>query len=119
MRHGTEIVSLIRDRYSEDDVSASSPILVQYTDGGPDHRTTFGSVWLASIGQFIALDLDMFVTARTARMASWSNLAERVNASLNLALQNCALDRTRMSEDMEQRMKRVNSLKVFSKAFVL
>jgi hypothetical protein len=63
-------------------------IMIQYTDGGPDHRSTYASVWIASIIQFIILDLDMFVTARTSPMGSWANPAERYMSHLNLALQN-------------------------------
>ena len=44
MRHGTELTSLIRENYSEDGVSATKPILLELTDGGPDHRNTYASV---------------------------------------------------------------------------
>ena len=51
------------------------PILFVYTDGGPDHRTTFWSVKLAHIATFIALDLDMLIAARTAPSRSFCNPA--------------------------------------------
>ena len=110
-RHGTEIARLVRDKYSPDGVVADKPIMIQYTDGGPDHRTTYGSVHLASIAQFLLLDLDLFVTARTAPMGSWANLAERVNSLLNMGLQHVALDRTSMTDNMEDQMRRISCMR--------
>ena len=43
-RRGTEITRLVRDKYSPDGVVADKPIMIQYTDGGPGHRITYGSV---------------------------------------------------------------------------
>ena len=68
------------------------PILKRYTDGGPDHRTTYKSVKVAALAEFIALDLDMIVCARTAPCGSYVNPAERCMSLLNLALQNVALE---------------------------
>ena len=119
LRHGAEMVHFLRQSYGaagDDDLgdgfSLQWPIRIDYTDGGPDHRTTYGSVWMASIAQFILLDLDLYVIARTAPMGSWANLAERVNSTFNLALQNVALGREKMEPDMELKMKRVFSLQV-------
>lgn len=114
LRHGTEMVSLIRENYSADGVNADTPIIINQTDGGPDHRTTFGSVQLASIAQLILLDIDIFVTCHTAPMGSWANLAERANSIINLALQNVCLDRSAMEPEMENHMKRVSSLHVLT-----
>ncbi|XP_046341796.2 uncharacterized protein LOC124122725 [Haliotis rufescens] len=111
IRHGAETTNIIKSHFSADDVNSEKAILIMYTDGGPDHRTTFGSVQLAMIAMFAWLDLDMLITARRAPMGSWANLAERVNSVLNLALQNVSLERERMTEDLEMKMKRVSTLK--------
>ncbi|KAH3885450.1 hypothetical protein DPMN_009444 [Dreissena polymorpha] len=51
---------------------------------------------MACLLAFIALHLDMLVTARTAPSQSYHNPAERVMSTLNLGLQNVALDRESM-----------------------
>lgn len=51
--HATESVSILRNTRSSDGLSLECPILFIYTDGGPDHRTTFESVKLAHIYSFI------------------------------------------------------------------
>ena len=111
-RHCTEISGILRESSSDDGVSLSSPILVIYSDGGPDHRTVFWSVQLSYIMLFIALDLDMLIAARTAPMQSYCNPAERVMATLNLALQNIALERKETSPEMEWKIKRCSTLKL-------
>jgi hypothetical protein len=110
-RHGTEVRDIMRHLYSTDGVISDKPILLCYTDGGPDHRTTYASVQFASLALFILLDLDMFVTCRTAPSQSYANLAERVNALLNLALQNVALARESMGEEYEDKIKHISSMK--------
>ena len=42
-------------------------VLFLYTDGGPDHRSTFVSVQLSLIALFLNLNLDLLCSARTAR----------------------------------------------------
>ena len=111
-RHAVELVKIIRNTYSEDGVNSGKPILFVYSDGGPDHRTTFKSVQIAAVYMFIALDLDMYVAARTAPGQSYVNPAERTMACLNLALQNVALEREAIpDETMERRAKSLKSLK--------
>jgi hypothetical protein len=41
------------------------PIMVMYTDGGPDHRTNFITVILADVVFFIKENLDVLVQMRT------------------------------------------------------
>ena len=41
-------------------------ILLLYTDGGPDHRTTFGSVQISLICLFLQGDFDFLASVRTA-----------------------------------------------------
>ena len=86
---------------------SSKPILI-LINGGPDHRVTFSSFRLALITLFRALDLDMMlVSVRTCPYQSWTNMAERVLSTLNLALQNVALAR----EEFKEFVKNKNSLR--------
>ncbi|XP_053379602.1 uncharacterized protein LOC128548528 isoform X2 [Mercenaria mercenaria] len=101
LRHSTETISLLRGQYSSDDVSLEKPILIRYTDGGPDHRVTYRSVQICSLVEFVALDLDMLVCARTAPSMSYLNPAERTMSLLNIGLQNVALQRDKMSPEFE------------------
>ena len=81
--------------------------------GGPDHRVTFGSVKVASLTLFKALDLDnniMLICIRTCPYQSWTNVAERVMSTLNLALQNVSLAHTAMADHFERLVKNKNSL---------
>ena len=71
------------------------------SDGGPDHRLTYLSVKVAMIALFKSLDLDMLIAIRTCPYQSWSNLAERVMSTLNLALQNVSLARAAMDPELE------------------
>ena len=87
------------------------PILFLYSDGGPDHRTNFGSVQIASIALFVALNLDMYIAVRTAPNQSYANPAERIMSLLNIALQNVALARTEMSDILESRVKSLSNMK--------
>lgn len=50
------------------------------------------------------------VAVRTAPGNSWTNLAERVMPVLNLALQNVALESSRMSAQVEALMKSKNTV---------
>ena len=72
LRHAVENVNIIREQ-SPDGVNSHLPILLRFTDGGPDHRTTYKTVQLASVLEFVALDLDFLVLARTAPAQSYSN----------------------------------------------
>ena len=44
-------------------------------------------------------------------MGSWANLAERVHSLLNMGLQHVALDRTSMTDNMEDRMRRISCMR--------
>ena len=116
LRHATEAVKVLRSVASSDDVSLTKPILVQYTDGGPDHRSTFKSVQLAHVATFIALDLDLLVSARTAPYQSYRNPAERIMADLNMALQNTSFAREPLEGSLEHRMRSLTSLKAVRRA---
>lgn len=95
---------------SDDGVTAAKPILVNYTDGGPDHRTTYGSVMDAGVILFVLLDLDMYATFRTATNGSWANPAERGMSLLNFAWQIVSLSRSNMDEEAEKKFKRCGTV---------
>ena len=90
-------------------------ILITISDAGPDHRITFPSVKLSLIALFRALDLDMLKSVHTCPYQSWTNLAERVMSTLNLALQHVALARKLMDPDYEDILKGKNTLAVVDK----
>lgn len=56
-------------RTLEQSSSYLHPILCLYTDGGPNHRTTFLSVQVELVGLYRLPDLDMLVAAHTALIA--------------------------------------------------
>ena len=107
LRHSAEMNSLI---CLNDGVVASKPILAIVSDGGPDHRVTFGSVQVASLSLFCSLDLDIIVCVRMYPYQSWTNVAERIMSSFNLALQNVSLARSKMSERAEAVLSNKNTL---------
>ena len=109
LRHCTELTNIIGTNYSDTD-RLSKPVLVIVSDGGPDHRVTFGTVKVASLTLFRALDLDMLVCIRTCPYQSWTNVAERVMSTLNLALQSVSLACTAMADHFERLIKNKNSL---------
>ena len=116
LRHTCETIKIIRENHSDDDVNCNQPILILYTDGGPDHRTNYKSVQMALIIEFLALDLDMLIAVRTAPSQSYYNPAERVMSTLNLGLQNVALERKQMPAGFEMQVKSLNSLKALRNA---
>lgn len=78
IRHAKELLIVLQSS------GDTNPILLLYTDGGPDHRSTYPSV---QICLFLHLDLDFLCAIRTPPYNSWKNPAERVTSLLNLALQ--------------------------------
>ena len=44
LRHACEITDLIRTHYSINSTTSDKPVMLMVSDGGPDHRVTFGSV---------------------------------------------------------------------------
>ena len=105
LRHATELTSLVQTHYG-----TARPIMVLVSDGGPDHRVTFGSVQVANICMLQALDLDMLVCVCTCPYQSWQNIAERVMSTLNFALQNVSLARSKMPEVFEALIHNKNTL---------
>ena len=82
-------------------------MLLLYTDGGPDHRSTYMSVKLSMIALFRSLDLDMLVALQTAPSNSWANPVERIMSIVNTGLQGVGLMCQKMSEDFEKAVGKV------------
>ena len=78
------------------------PVLVLYTDSGPDHRLTYLSVQAALIGLFRKLNRDYLCAACTAPCHSWKNPVERIMSIFNLGLQSVGLMREKQDEDFEK-----------------
>ena len=94
---------------------ADKPVLFLYTDGGPDHRTTYISTQLSMIALFLNLNLDYLCAARTAPHHSWRNPVERMMSILNLGLQSIGLMRSEMSAEAESALKNCSSLSLLRK----
>ena len=62
-RHATELTQLLQRK------GDIPPILLLYTDGGPDHRLTYNSVRCALICLFLHLDLDFFSSSSNCSRA--------------------------------------------------
>ncbi|XP_073720261.1 uncharacterized protein [Misgurnus anguillicaudatus] len=103
-------------RLAQEDPSGWKPIHVKYSDGGTEHRTLLVKVQLSLIAIFKMLKLDMLIACRAAPGQSWQNPVERVMAILNIGLQNCALEREKAAEDMENLLKRCSSMAEIRKA---
>jgi hypothetical protein len=106
IRHCTEFMITLDEHF----LSEIPPIICIYTDGGPDHRTTYGSVQIALICLFLIGDFDLLVAARTAPQQSWMNPAERIMSILNLGLQGVAIVRESMSNEMESLFNKYDKL---------
>ncbi|CAB4442447.1 unnamed protein product [Rhizophagus irregularis] len=107
LRHSTEFYKTILQQYDNGNIPE---IFLLYTDGGPDHRNTFGSVQIALICLFLQGNFDFLASVRTAPYHSWMNPAERVMSILNLALQGVSLQRDPMDDILEDILKRKNTL---------
>ena len=59
-----ELTILVQTHFSDNNHSSYKPIAVVVSDGGPDHRVTFGSVKFSALTLFGALDLDVLVCVR-------------------------------------------------------
>jgi hypothetical protein len=105
IRHATEFFNAIQMHYT-----SIPPIFCLYTDGGPDHRITFGSVQISLICLFLHGNFDLLIALRTAPYHSWANPAERIMSIINLGLQEVAIMRDMMSEDLEEIFKKADTL---------
>ncbi|MES9904556.1 MAG: hypothetical protein ABW168_18000, partial [Sedimenticola sp.] len=110
MRHAASVIKLVKG------IEDKPTVILKFTDGGTDHRNNLEHVKCASICMFKELDLDMYIAARCAPGHSWTNPAERVMSILNVGLQNCALSRTKGSEETEAQLKKCGSMDAIRKA---
>ena len=108
-RHATELTNIIRDQYSNDGIVLDKDILLIYSDGGGDY-VTFYPTKVSLICLFLQTDVGMLIALRCCPMQSWVNPAERVMSVLNIAIQNCALEREVMNDKFEKKMKTINSM---------
>ena len=72
--------------------SINKPLMVLYSDGGPDRSLTRATVMLAHIYLFIKNDYDHLVVARTVPNFSLYNQCERVMSGINFALRNTSFN---------------------------
>ena len=105
-RHMAELNNLLATYI---DPSGEKPVLLLYTDGGPDHRLTYLSVQLTLIALFIQLDLDILVAVRTPPGHSWKNPVERIMSILNMGFQGIGV--VREETRFEDELKGCSSLK--------
>ena len=98
------------DGCADDFVGGNKSVLLVLSDGGPDHRLSYGSVQVSLLALLFRLNLDMLIAVRTCPYQSWTNPAERVMSILNLALQNISLERKEMDEQSEKLMKNKNNM---------
>ena len=64
IRHATEFFATLSEHYFNP--TEIPPIMCLYTDGGPDHRTTYGSVQVSLLCLFIRGNFDMLIAMRIA-----------------------------------------------------
>jgi len=107
IRHSAEFLNALNVQYAP---QMMPPILCLYTDGGPDHRCSYGSVQIALISLFLRGNFDLLIAVRTAPNHSWTNPAERIMSTLNLGLQGVALKRDSMSPESEALFDTANTL---------
>lgn len=103
IRHMTELKGVLEA------VDDCHPLLLLYTDGGPDHRLTYVSVQISLISIFLALDLDFLCAVRTPPYHSWKNPAERIMSILNIGLQSVGIMRQK-TKSFEEALKSCNNL---------
>lgn len=111
IRHATELYSILKSLEEN-----PKPILLIYSDGGPDHNLTFLSIQISYICLFLQLDLDMLSAVRTPPYHSWKNPVERIMSIINIALQSVGLMRQSMPQNLENLMKANNSMKSIREA---
>ena len=102
-RHMAELKGILQE------LGPVKPVLLLYTDGGPDHRLTYISVQLTLMSLWLNLDLDFLCAIRTPPQHSWKNPVERIMSIINLALQGVGVMREEVVHESE--LKRCGSLK--------
>ena len=105
IRHATELLKTLQSTGT----CNTNPVLLLYTDGGPDHRSNYPIVQIALVCLFLQLDLDFLCAVRTPPYNSWKNPAERIMSPLNIALQGAGVVRSKTA--FEDNLKSCNNLK--------
>ena len=104
MRHAAEMTQVLSEQESK-------PILLLYSDGGPDHRVNYSSVQRSLVSMFLKLDLDALYAVRTPPGHSWRNPAERMMSIINIGLQSVGVMREKLeNEALEKQVLRCNSV---------
>ena len=109
LRHSAELSKIVLQECCA--TGSNKSVLVVMSDGGPDHRLSYGSVQVALLALFIHSKLDVLIAVCTCPYQSWSNTADRVLSLLNLALQNVSLERQAISEKCEKLVHNVKTVK--------
>ena len=104
-RHATELKSIF-----EINQRIVKPLLLLYTDGGPDHNITFIKTQLSLIALFFEWDLDFICAVRTPPHHSWKNPVERIMTILNIALNAVGIMRSE-TNSFDDKLKSAQSLK--------
>ena len=63
LRHSAELSKNVLQEYCA--TGSNKSVLVVMSDGGPDHRLSYGSVQVALLALFIRLNLDVLIAVRT------------------------------------------------------
>jgi hypothetical protein len=113
IRHAAAMIAIMLAKYSNDTMPS---MLMKFSDGGTDQRNTLESVKCSLIAIFKLLNLNKLIAARCAPGQSWINPAERVMSLLNIALQNCALERPACSDVVEKLIARCNGMQAVREA---
>ena len=106
-----------RKRYFLNNTGAKSVLFV-ISDGGPDHRLSYGTVQMSLLALFIRQNLDLLIAIRTCPYLSWTNLAKRVMSILNLALQHVSLVRKAMDEELRRNWRIRITLKLLDQKLI-
>ena len=105
IRHVTELCSCLHR------LGDVNPVLLLYTDGGPDHHLTYLSVQVALIALFRKLNLDYLCAACTAPCHSWKNPVERIMSIFNLGLQSVRESKDSEYKKVAERCKNLSDLR--------
>ena len=119
LRHSAELSkTLLTEGCAQDSLLGSGKsILIIMSDGGPDHRLSYGSVQIALLCLFFRMNCDVLIALCSCPYQSWTNPAERMMSVLNLALQNTSLERAQMSSEQECLVKNKNNMKAVRAVF--
>ena len=109
LQNATEVADVLIEKF--DTKEAVPPVLILYTDSGPEHQITFLSVKIVMICLQKYLDLDQILAVRTARKHSYRNPAEKINCLLNIGLYGISCMRQHSTDPLfEQSLSRCTGL---------